>query len=173
MIAAPDNAELTDSVLLESAFAYAPAADAYTARPLRAGGSYVAEFLLGRSMEFAIKAYLIHHGATESLLRRLGHSLKQLIAEADRHGIGTTGALSMRDAEVIRNLSDEYARKGYEYPDMRIYAHDGATLIRRAAHNLLRSAGIDIWGRERYEQNAANERHRYSGINIASDANYD
>lgn len=169
-VATPDNPALVDRSILEHAFAFVAAADAYTSRGYPA--AYVLSFLLGRSIELAFKAYLIRHGATEALLRKLGHSLTELMLAAEKTGFSSLAKLSMLDCDVIRVLDGDYRDKSFEYPERRIYAGFGNAKVRIVADQVLRGAAVAIWGADQYEKLRVAERNRLSGLVIPDDAQY-
>lgn len=81
------------------------------------GVSLPAFFLLGRSIELSLKAYLLHKGIPISELRkkRFGHNLKALLAESRSKGIEHYVKLEAIDAGVIELLSFDYEAKRFEY----------------------------------------------------------
>jgi len=170
-VATPDNSTLVDRSILEHAFSFAAAADAYSARGYTAA-KHVLSFLLGRSIELAYKAYLIRQGATEARLRKLGHSLAALQAAAEETGFSSGTTLSMQDCEVIRFLDTDYRDKSFEYPERRITTGYNEGLVRTVTDKVLRGAAVAIWGLASYEELQAATRNRYSGMVISDDAYY-
>lgn len=81
------------------------------------GVSLPAYFLLGRSIELSLKAFLLHKGIPVSELRkkRYGHNLKALLAESRIQGIERFVQLAAIDAGVIDLLSYDYEAKRLEY----------------------------------------------------------
>lgn len=81
------------------------------------GVSLPAYFLLGRSIELSLKAFLLHNGIPISELRkkRYGHDLSALLAEARAQGIERYVELELIDAGVIDLLSYDYESKRLEY----------------------------------------------------------
>lgn len=79
--------------------------------------SLPAYFLLGRSIELSLKAFLLHKGIPISELRknRYGHNLRVLLAEARAKGIERFVELEAIDAGVIGLLSYDYEAKRLEY----------------------------------------------------------
>lgn len=79
--------------------------------------SLPAYFLLGRSIELALKAFLLHKGMRISELRRkeFGHNLRALLAKAREQGL--EGHIDIENIEigVIDLLSYDYAEKRLEY----------------------------------------------------------
>jgi len=81
------------------------------------GVSLPAYFLLGRSIELSLKAFLLHKGMPISELRkkRYGHNLRALLAESRAQGIERFVELEAIDAGVIDLLSYDYEAKRFEY----------------------------------------------------------
>src|SRR5579862_5248833 len=157
-VATPDNSALVDRSILEHAFSFAAAADAYSTRGFVAA-AYTLSFLLGRSMELAFKAYLIRQGAAERRLRQLGHSLTELLSAAEETGFSASAGLSMPDCNCIRVLDSDYKDKSFEYPERRIYAGFGNPQVRIVTDKVLRGAATAIWGAEQYEELRRAERN--------------
>lgn len=81
------------------------------------GVSLPAYFLLGRSLELSLKAFLLHKGIPISELRgrRYGHNLSALLAKSRAEGIDRFVELEVVDAGVICLLSYDYQAKRLEY----------------------------------------------------------
>ena len=81
------------------------------------GVSLPAYFLLGRSIELSLKAFLLHKGIPISELRKnkYGHNLRALLAEARSRGIERYVALEVIERGVIDLLSYDYEGKRLEY----------------------------------------------------------
>ena len=81
------------------------------------GVSLPAYFLLGRSIELSLKAFLLHKGMpiTELRKKRYGHNLRALLAEARAQGIERFVELEAIDEGVINLLSYDYETKRFEY----------------------------------------------------------
>jgi HEPN domain-containing protein len=79
--------------------------------------SHPAHFLFGRSIELALKAFLLARGVPYGKLRNppFGHSLANLLAEARRRRLGLECKLSAREIQTIRLLDAEYSLKRHEY----------------------------------------------------------
>src|SRR4030095_203747 len=70
---------------------------------------------IGIAIELALKAFLVHHGLTERDLRQLGHNLEALLAEAEKHGLTSTGSRHFRLAVLGANYDERifvYPREG-------------------------------------------------------------
>jgi hypothetical protein len=74
-------------------------------------------FLLGRSIELSLKAYLLHREMPISELRKrnYGHNLKNLLAKSREKGIDSLVKLEAIDEGVIDLLSYDYEAKRFEY----------------------------------------------------------
>jgi hypothetical protein len=74
-------------------------------------------FLFARSMELALKAFLLHAGVTSAQLakRGLGHNLEALLAQAEERGLSTHVSLLSPERGMVELLGREYAgtRLGY------------------------------------------------------------
>jgi hypothetical protein len=79
--------------------------------------SSVALFLMGHSIELALKAFLLAKNVPLSDLRSrdFGHNLEALLAEARLRGIGDVVEITQIDAGVIHLLNIEYSTKRFEY----------------------------------------------------------
>ena len=79
--------------------------------------SHPAYFLFGRSIELALKAFLVARGTSYSKLRGrdYGHDLKVLLREARRRRLGQFVKLSAADIRGIHQLNIEYSSKRLEY----------------------------------------------------------
>ena len=75
-------------------------------------------FLLGRSIELSLKAFLLDRGISITELRspkKFGHSLRALIKAAREKGLDQHIALEAIEDGVIQLLSYDYAEKRLEY----------------------------------------------------------
>ncbi len=75
-------------------------------------------FLLGRSIELALKAYLLKSGVSIEELRnpkRFGHDLRALLAAAKDHGIEAKVSMGPLASGSIELLSYDYSGKRLEY----------------------------------------------------------
>jgi hypothetical protein len=107
----------TASGFLEQAFAFAAAADSYSTRsPLV--NTTALNFLMGRAIELAIKAYLLSKGISMAHLRshKVGHDLEAGLAIALGMGFNTEVVSTPTDQEVITVLNVHYSEKDFEYP---------------------------------------------------------
>jgi hypothetical protein len=76
-----------------------------------------AYFLLGRSIELSLKAFLLHRGLPIKELRKkkFGHNLVTLLNESLNNGIEKEIAINNVEKGVIELLSYDYADKRFEY----------------------------------------------------------
>ncbi len=81
------------------------------------GVSLPAYFLLGRSIELSLKAFLLHSGVPITALRKkkLGHDLRALLELSCQHGIEQHVSIKSVENGVIQLLSFDYAEKRLEY----------------------------------------------------------
>lgn len=81
------------------------------------GVSIPAYFLLGRSIELSLKAFLLREGIPISKLKanKYGHNLKKLLAEAKSKGLEKHINIAPIESGVIDVLSYDYAAKKLEY----------------------------------------------------------
>ena len=79
--------------------------------------SLPAYFLLGRSIELSLKAYLMHQGVQLSKLRskKYGHNLKSLLEESQKKDLDKYIHLEQVEIGVIGLLSFDYSQKRLEY----------------------------------------------------------
>lgn len=77
-------------------------------------------FLFYRSIELALKAYLLSHGMTVQELRstkKFGHQIDKLYAETKNRNILSILSLTQEEIEILTSLSRHYSSKSYEYPE--------------------------------------------------------
>ena len=80
------------------------------------GDCIPAQFLVGHSIELALKAFLLHQGETEKFIRReLGHELWECLAAAEKHHFGKHIALTEDDKAMLEIFNTVYAAKNLEY----------------------------------------------------------
>ena len=79
--------------------------------------SLPAYFLLGRSIELSLKAFLLHQGVSISVLssKKLGHNLEVLLDKAKKYGVDQHVQLDTLECGVVQLLSFDYAEKRLEY----------------------------------------------------------
>jgi hypothetical protein len=159
---------------LEQAFASAAAADAYSARsPIVK--PMTLNFLMGRAIELAIKAYLLSKGISMKVLRNpkeFGHDLEAGLTLALENGFNTEELATPTDQEVIAVLNFHYSEKDFEYPQKSHMSGFNEGIVRATTNRVLRTAAIEVWGREAYNQQVQKPEALFNGILIASDAKY-
>lgn len=74
-------------------------------------------FLLGRSVELSLKAFLLTSGVTREELRsrKYGHDLDALLKEATKRGLEKQIPIKDVERGVIELLNYDYAEKRFEY----------------------------------------------------------
>jgi hypothetical protein len=164
----------TPSRFLEQAFASASAADAYSARtPIV--NTPTLNFLMGRAIELAIKAYLLSKGTSMDVLRgrkTFGHDLEAGLALAIENGFNTEDITTPTDQAVIAVLNQHYSDKDFEYPQKSQMSGFNEGIVRATTNRVLRTAAIEVWGREAYNENAEKPEALLNGLLIGSDAKY-
>lgn len=162
------------SGFLEQAFASAAAADAYSARSPIAN-TMTLNFLMGRAIELAIKAYLLSKGISMEVLRnprQFGHDLEAGLALGLEKGFNTEDFATPSDQEVIAVLNFHYSEKDFEYPQKSHMSGFNEGIVRATTNRVLRTAAIEVWGREAYNQHAQKPEALLNGILIAPDAKF-
>ena len=116
--------------------------------------SLPAYFLVCRSIELALKAFLCSRGVSTERLRRrseFGHSLGKLSSESRRRRLGLIIRLSKQEVAWLNLLSESYSEKAFEYLDgdalvLRVppYGplHDLACRLISALHTLCRQTAF-------------------------------
>ena len=80
------------------------------------GDCIPAQFLVGHSIELALKAFLLHQGKTEKFIRReLGHDLTECLAAAEKSDFGKHVALTEHDRAMFKIFNAMYSTKDLEY----------------------------------------------------------
>ncbi len=81
------------------------------------GFSPVPYYLICRSMELSLKAFLLAKGFPKRRLkeRNLGHDLEKILKKAISMGLDKFFSLSPQHTEEIRKANKYYASKGFEY----------------------------------------------------------
>ena len=94
-------------------------------------------FLYFRSVELALKSVLIFHGVSEhEVTKTLGHRISQLLARAETFPKFTALGISDADRRIIREFSDAYSDKWFEYPDDPPAGYPHLDALRNLAHRL-------------------------------------
>lgn len=159
----PDNPQLVDSSLLQEAVGFAAAAAKFP-------DWFVLYFLIGRSLELALKAYAIRHGASEKELRALGHSLRKTLDFVVTRGFVTDPPLSTGEIAAVHLLSESYEHKFLEYPEVQGYVVPKSGPMRQVCDKVIAAAYTSIWGAQRY---ALDRQREKIGVSVDPDAHYD
>ncbi len=112
--------------------------------------SHPAHFLFGRSIELALKAFLVARGVPYSKLRNppYGHNLQKLLLESRRRRLGNQCKLFKAQVQSIILLNEQYCSKQLEYIVTGSFSIPSATSLLLTATSLVTSL-------ERYCINAA------------------
>ena len=80
---------------------------------------YSVMFLMARSMELSLKAYLLHKGTTrEAIARKISHSLTESLKQAELCGLAQSANIVEDDRKFIAVVDELYNNKEFEYPIM-------------------------------------------------------
>ena len=108
------------------------------------GFSPVPYYLICRSMELALKAFLLAKGFPKKKLkeRNLGHDLKKVLNKAIPMGLDKIVSITPQHKEELRKANNYYASKGFEYfevtkaatgypnlPDLRVLSDFASLLV--------------------------------------------
>ena len=88
------------------------------ARAVEEAGSFspVKYFLVCRSIELALKAYLLARGhAPKSLKKEIGHDLSRALVSAQDASLDGVVALTDAEIRVVKQANDHYRSKRFEY----------------------------------------------------------
>ena len=109
------------------------------------GVSLPAYFLLGRSIELSLKAFLLKKGIPIKVLRKkkYGHDLHALLNEAMSRGLKNIVSLEPQEIGVIDLLSFDYMEKRFEY---RITGGQYALPLIDVTHNVTRKLAWELEG---------------------------
>lgn len=77
--------------------------------------SLPAYFLVARSIELGIKAFLVLKGHSEAQLKAIGHDLESALEEARRHGFDSLVSPSQDHKAALEILNLYYKSKDLEY----------------------------------------------------------
>lgn len=78
--------------------------------------SLPAYFLAGRSIELALKSYLLLEGRVERDLRRISHDLGAALDAAQASNLSSLLTVAAESDQAVRWINDYYAVKDLEYP---------------------------------------------------------
>lgn len=100
--------------------------------------SFPAYFLIGRSIELSLKAFLFARGVKVNQLKyKYSHDLEKLIAESRRRKIGREVKLNNGHISAIKILNAPYKHKLLEYSEVGSYTLPLYWLICEGAANLV------------------------------------
>ena len=80
--------------------------------------SFVAAFLSCRSIELALKAYLLARGDSLNQVKNLGHDLHETMIESYARGIDVVVDLTAAERDLILAINDDYMDHNYAYFDL-------------------------------------------------------
>lgn len=121
---------------------YAAAADDVNER--HPNSLHVLSHLLGMAIELALKAFLLNGGVTEPELRRLGHDLGALLAQAQELGLNATGSRHFRLSVLGANYEDRI----FAYPEEGMLSVILPVRLREIAHELICEVFISVKGQQ-------------------------
>jgi hypothetical protein len=165
-----DNARLTAGTLLGGAIELSELADLHAASRSQIDLNVrLLTFLLGRSLELALKAVLRHDGASETRLRGYSHHVGRgydaVLAAHSPAGLRKTQS---RGA-VLRLLQACYPNKLLEYPQVGAYRLPPPCVLRGLAHEAILFALDHVRGRGTAARLVA---RKAPGVVISPSANY-
>jgi len=164
---------LSGGTLLHQAMAVAAAADAYSARGPSNISALTLQFLLGRSLELALKAFLIHRNFTEARLSTFGHDLSELLGQATEHSFVLGSGTTEIDRKAVAALSSYYVAKLLEYPQTAGYQLVASGVLREILHRTIVAAFVEIWDEDPLRFNLRRSADRALGLCISDDACYE
>ncbi len=132
----------------------------------------VLQFMLGRAMELALKAFLVRHGFSERRLRGIGHSLLNAFAAAEKNGFRMTGGNDQARDEWLEILNDHYSSKLFEYPLDRGYRTLNLRTVRNMVARTTWSVALALCG-EAHLAIEAESRGEEIGLNEWPAAHYE
>lgn len=90
--------------------------EAAQALPQTTKFSPVPYYLLCRSLELSLKAYLLSVGhSKDDVRRKIGHNLCEALLRAEENGLTATIIVTALEIEHIGLANEYYANKGFEY----------------------------------------------------------
>lgn len=119
-------------------------------------------FLLGRGLELAFKAFLMHHNFSADELRKkkFGHKLANLMEASTDAGLKITSD----EQDHIRSFNETYVRKHFEYMEYHGSAFSNPHLLRGILKEILYQVATEVYG----TTTKANGRP-IAGLNVAAD----
>jgi len=173
IVPAADNERLSGVALLQQAMAVAAAADAYSARGRPNISALTLQFLLGRSLELALKAYLSHKDCAEDAPKEIGQDLSMLLGQATAHSFEFRGGTGDADRRAVAALSPNYMRKLVGYSQGAAYYMVTSRVLRDLVHRAITAVFMDIWNEDPLRFNLRRASDRALGLCIADDACYE
>lgn len=170
---AAGDERLTGAGLLHQAMAVAAAADAYSARGRTNISARTLHFLLGRSLELALKAHLLYKDFAEDKLREYGQNLSQLLDQASALSFELRSGTSDADRQAVAVLSATYMRGTIDYPRAAVYQLVASRLLREIVHRAIAAVFVVIWNEDPTQMNLRRASDRALGLCIADDATYE
>jgi hypothetical protein len=159
--------------LLHQAMAVAAAADAYSARGRQNISTLTLHFLIGRSLELALKAYLIYKDCTENTMRDFGQDLSKLLEQAAVHSFELHSGTSDADRRAVAALSANYVRRMVDYPRVGDCQLVASRVLREILHRAIAAVFVAIWNEDPHRFNLRRASDRALGLCIADDACYE
>jgi len=105
---------------------------------VRCSAPFVAYFLVGRSIELSLKAFLFARGEKINRLKReYGHDLSKLIFESRRRKLGREVKLTRNQLAAVKLLSAPYSHKLLEYSEVGTYRLPYYWIVCEVASGLL------------------------------------
>lgn len=104
-------------------------------------------FLWGRTIELALKSFLLAEGQTVTELRSksFGHDLNALLRDAKARGISTLIGLNAIHIGIVQVLNFDYMSKRFEYRETGATYHlPDVTLTRQLVKRLLRGVEFHL-----------------------------
>jgi len=101
-------------------------------------------FLVGQSVELALKAFLLHKGVDLGQLRQYGHDLHRSLRKAKELGLFELVQFSAEESLVVRILDDLYRSKRLQYIRTGAATYPAFGPLQRAALKLARAVGQEV-----------------------------
>jgi hypothetical protein len=168
-----DNEWFSGVTLLHQAMAVAAAADAYSARGRTNISALALQFLLGRSLELALSAYLTYKDCAEGKPREIGQDLSMLLEQATVHSFEFRGGTSDADRRAVAALSPNYMRKMFGRPLVAGRQLVTSRMLREIVHRAITAVFLAIWNEDPVRFNLRRASDRALGLCIADDACYE
>ena len=170
---ADGSEQLSGAALLHQAMAVAAAADAYSARGRSNVSALTLQFLIGRSLELALKAYLTNKDCAECSLKKNGLDLSKLLQQAAAHSFELYSGTSDADRRAVAALGPNYMRKMIECHQADGHASVTSKVLREILNRAIVSVFTVIWNEDPVRFNLRRTSDRALGLSIADDACYE